>query len=520
MQVDFPSHFLPLAALYPEIHYRLKFFPFSRYFRREPEIIIDAPHRLEPGERLPLLIIVKDADRYPVNLIELKIEAKTKDYSVDWIAHFPEDTIKHHWWYHIEQVDLPDCSPCQWLVSAELIYEIQGHRRQLEIDNISGLSHAPLAVFQARDSLPRRDGWIYGDFHVHTHFTEDQVEFGGLLVTYPIMGKAMGLSFALPGDHSYDLDDLPGNYRQNDPALQRFYMRHAEIIRYNEEEVGQFCIIPGFELSVGNSQGRNVHFLLANQTSFLPGSGDSAEVFFRNRPELQIPEVIGRKDDGCLPIAAHPLAMPSFWEKILLRRGYWEDNDLQHPDIKVLQIWNGHSGRAFREGLTLWVNGLLEGRHWRIIAGSDAHGFFNRARHVTTPFWKIAENNEHIYGKVRTGLLLKKQLMPEDILDALLNSRSFITNGPFLDLEVIESDELKVECLSSDEFGEIADLKVFWGKKGLQQEELIFHSVDSKGFTEYKTFKSGKNEGYFRAVAQTTTGLEAYTNPVFITAWE
>ncbi|MBU1651035.1 hypothetical protein KKA00_02350, partial [bacterium] len=289
MSLELPTHFLPLAALYPEIHYRLRYLPFSRYFRREPEIILDAPCRLEPGARLPLLITVKDADRFPVKLLELKVEARANNHSFNWSVRFPDQIIKHHWWWQIEEIDLPDESPCRWSINAALDVQIGSRTRQVHIDNIPGLSQSPLEVIQSGESLPRRDGWIYGDFHVHTHYTEDQVEFGGPLGAYLVMGKALGLSFTLPGDHSYDLDDLPGSFHHNDPDLQRFHMRNAEIDRYNHEQSGQFCILPGYELTVGNAQGRNVHLLLANQKSFLPGSGDSAEAFFRNRPELRIP---------------------------------------------------------------------------------------------------------------------------------------------------------------------------------------------------------------------------------------
>ena len=43
---------------YLEIHYRLKYFPFSRYFKREPEIYADAPYRVEPAQDLPISLII------------------------------------------------------------------------------------------------------------------------------------------------------------------------------------------------------------------------------------------------------------------------------------------------------------------------------------------------------------------------------------------------------------------------------------------------------------------------------
>ncbi len=75
--VDLPALEIPVALLtafglivfgYFEMHYRFRYLPFSRYFKREPEILADAPHRLEPGRKLPLTILVKDAHRFPITL--------------------------------------------------------------------------------------------------------------------------------------------------------------------------------------------------------------------------------------------------------------------------------------------------------------------------------------------------------------------------------------------------------------------------------------------------------------------
>jgi len=67
---------LPGGLLYTEMHYRWRPLP-SRYFRKEPEILADAPRRVEPGRPLPLLLLVKDAHRYPITLERVTIEVET-----------------------------------------------------------------------------------------------------------------------------------------------------------------------------------------------------------------------------------------------------------------------------------------------------------------------------------------------------------------------------------------------------------------------------------------------------------
>ncbi len=67
---------LPGALLYAEMHYR--WWPLSsRYFKKELEILADAPRRGEPGRPLPLLLLVKDAHRYPITLERVIIEVET-----------------------------------------------------------------------------------------------------------------------------------------------------------------------------------------------------------------------------------------------------------------------------------------------------------------------------------------------------------------------------------------------------------------------------------------------------------
>ena len=76
MDSDLISITLPLAFplffLYTEIHYRFPFI-FSRYFKKEPEILADIPHRINPSMKIPVMLLIKDADKYPVELNNINI---------------------------------------------------------------------------------------------------------------------------------------------------------------------------------------------------------------------------------------------------------------------------------------------------------------------------------------------------------------------------------------------------------------------------------------------------------------
>ncbi len=377
MLPDFPHELIPLCALYPEIHYRFKALPFGRYFRKEPEILVDAPFRLDPGQSLPLLLLIKDANRFPLKIISVKVDASAHDQRISHQCDIRDLMVNKHWWHHIEWIELPDASPCIWKVEVEWELEINGKRRQTRNSNFPGIEPSSLEVTQSGYTLPGEEGWVFGDLHTHTAFTEDHIEFGSPLAAYPALGKAAGFSFCLAADHSYDLDDSPDSFLVNDPNLVRYKARTGQIERLNSEHENQFCILPGYELSVGNSRNKNVHLLLLNQHTFLPGSGDSAEKWFETKPELSIPEALQNLDSGALGIAAHPLARTPIIHKWLLGRGDWELPDFRHDRITGLQIWNGVDNGELETGIKLWVNGLLAGREWRIFAGSGAHGNFS-----------------------------------------------------------------------------------------------------------------------------------------------
>jgi len=67
------SHIIFPTLLYAETHFRFfRFFP-SLIYKKEPEIIFDLPRRLEPGYDLPVILIINDIDRFPVECISVDI---------------------------------------------------------------------------------------------------------------------------------------------------------------------------------------------------------------------------------------------------------------------------------------------------------------------------------------------------------------------------------------------------------------------------------------------------------------
>src|SRR5687768_12879409 len=70
----------PLVSSYAETHYKFKL-PWSPLFKPWPEIFLDAPSVCCLGKSLPIYLVVKDADFFPVIIQEIEIHVRNKDQS-------------------------------------------------------------------------------------------------------------------------------------------------------------------------------------------------------------------------------------------------------------------------------------------------------------------------------------------------------------------------------------------------------------------------------------------------------
>ena len=464
-----------LLILYAETHYK---FPgiYSRLWKKEPEIIADLPHRLEPGFDLPVLILVKDAHLYPIELIEVKIYCSEnpprllhkRDYHTK---------IQSEIWHSVIDIKLPDDISGLCYFDVEIVVKVNGNTIVYRNDNYRLSSHAPFPVLIDSEKLPIFSGWHYGDLHYHSSFTSDQVEFGAPLEPTVHMAKALGLHFFAVTDHSYDLDDDMKNYLKNDPQAPKWQELWQEIHEINSSN-NNFVIIPGEELSVGNSRNRNVHLLILNSRQLFIGAGDSAERWFVNKPEHKIAAVMQNIETGALCFAAHPETAAPFLQRLLIRRGKWEKTDYDHKRLNGLQIWNGKTDHFFQKGMQKWAELLLSGRRLSIIAGNDAHGNFGRFRQIGFPFLTFHEKYSETFAQAKTAVLLDKPLNQANLLWGLQKGKIAVTDGPLANMWFKRRDgsvctigdeindtagELTVTVKSTGSFGFLQDINLFIG---------------------------------------------------------
>jgi hypothetical protein len=280
-----------------------------------------------------------------------------------------------------------------------------------------------------------------------------------------------------------------------------------------------------------------------NIDKFIPGFGDSAESWFHNTPNHPAREVIENivAQQG-LPIAAHPGERPTYLEKLLLNRGPWEYEDLIDDRLCHMQIFNGRRTDSFDAGYLLWKRLLLEGRRKLIVAGSDAHGNFNRLRQIGTPFLTLRESNQQIFGYSRTLVYLGDEIPSrKNLLEAISRGNCIITDGPFLELILEDNSgnrkipgdtikdfengswKMKLTLKSSKEGGALEKLVVLYGAKGGGDETTIIEKKEfGEGFEhrfEYAEVPIPPNSNdfsYVRAELTTAGDKICMTNPIWM----
>jgi len=526
---------LPIFFLYAEIHYKILKLP-SRLFQRWPEIIADVPYRIEPGKKIPIILIVKDANRFSVHLENVWIEIKNSKNETKKIDILNKSIfINPNWWDQIFEIDCPFDG--EILIDVYIKVKKKNKAKIFKNDNYRRSSHSSFKVLMASEKLPTFQNQYFGDLHCHSNYTSDQVEFGASLNTIKTISKAKGLSFVAITDHSYDLDDMPENYLKNDPTLQKWQNLDAEIAELNQNQENESVyLIPGEEVSIANHLRRNIHFLVLNSHKFYKGSGDSGEKWFRTKAKWDIKALLDDLPNEALAIIPHPLISVPKLEYFFLKRGIFEKQDFQHERINGLQILNGSKNQAFFRGLKNWKNQLLTGKRLFIYAGNDSHGNFNYYRQVKLPNWSLIEKNDYIFGKVKTAIIVKEKLNLNTILEALRKGRCYITDGPAINFSAMDKNhnsfeigeelysefcKFHISVKSTSEFGIIKKITCFYGSLVEKEENIYDIFRSNNGYSQEINFSFSITETcYLRIEVETEKNnktYNAYSNPIWLT---
>jgi len=510
----------PLAMGYAETHYKFKL-PWSPLHEAWPEIFLDAPSRLEPGQDWPVWLVVRDADLFAVLIHSITVSILAEGFppleiKLPLAQRFTEP-------FHFFRLNVP-LSGRKGMVTVHAVIDAQRVGKKLPRKphklihdwNYPGLAPMPLQVQVLEHPYPKPQGWWAGETHCHTWHSSDPVEFGAPAHILQTAARALGLDYVQTTDHSYDFSFRQDNYRIAADPLTRWQAACAEVAALPAHPL----MIPGEEVSCGNSRGQNVHLLVAGHPEYIPGLGDSGRNWFHNRPDLSIGEVLDQaKTVPCF--AAHPQYPIRWLERKVFRRGPYhaEDLFLEGPNpIAGLEFWNGSLDAGFHAGRKFWISQLLQGAHLLPIGGNDAHGDLNRFCGVKTPLFSLFSSRSRIFGKVRTVLnnAAQDQLvlatLHASFRAAQQSGQLYITDGPSLHMQ-LNMPNLVLTADSTSDFGVLTEVILFWGdlKDRCEVQEILHPNQ-----TNYCTVFSLKSQcAYVRAECRTQFGNFALSAPVW-----
>ena len=526
--------FFSSLLMYAELHYKPKYI-FSRYYLEEPEILADCPFRIDKGYGLPVLLLIKDSDKYPIKLNNVIIEIYNGKESLSSFKKEYNFIIKNKWWYEVVQIK-PQNLFGSYKIVVKFDYEINGKKKACLTHNYPTSKIHYLKCYFSSYLYPRYKTITYGDLHYHTNLTDDMVEFGAPIPATLKIAESMGLDFVCNTDHSYDLDDKIDSWFETDPDLIKWNESRHEISNLNENDEIKSIMIPSEELSLYNNKNQNIHALILNNNTFLPGYGDSGEKLFSRKSIYNTSTIYKELEKDAICIAAHPFVKVPLLERIIFKRGQWRYKDIINSKLCGFQILNGKIDNGFKNGLKIWKKILLKGYYKYIYAGNDAHGNFNTYRQIKLPMISIKEGKMQIFGKFRTGIYGATGKSVSQLINKLKMGSCFLTNGPCIEMFFLSENKkydvgkrcgekmgkIKINSRSSPEFGIIYECIIYIGTVG-DKKERIYKKINHIGkyifneeFDIYVTKKT-----YIRAEIRSYGGeasKEAFamTNPIWI----
>jgi len=488
---------LPIA-LYAETHFRFLGLSPSALFRREPEVVFDLPRRLAKGRDLPIILLINDIHKYPVMIESVQVTVShTGSGNKPALFEFGGDTVrgsetanpmKNIMSAYLLTVPRSELPSGEIFVNACLRYRrvkngIAGkHIRAVLNDNLVTSTKYPFRCVITDEPYPGADLCSCGDLHCHSQFSRSHIEWGPPVEATGRMASASGLDFAAITDHSYDLACDPDDFLRQDKDLRMWELYKSSIGKY----VGEAVLIPGEEISVVNSKKEVVHLCGLGISEYIPGTLDGARKNAHSFKQLTVEEAAAEIErQGGVSFAAHAGAKPGIFQRFFLGRGPWGARDLS-AKLGGIQAADGDFGGTWARGINLWTAALRSGLRVPLLAGSDAHGDFNRYRAVGAPFLQIYENANRCMGSVRTGVYGKPRNAKE-IINGIKDAATFVTNGPFVMIcderrpgisligaaAVSDTANLRVRATSAGEFGALNAVSVIIGRAGAAEERVI-----------------------------------------------
>ncbi|MFC1477082.1 hypothetical protein ACFL6L_01320 [candidate division KSB1 bacterium] len=495
-----------------------------------PDIIADAPKRIDAKQPLPLVCFVRCGNAGPLAIesISIKISQNGKTVLSTTLLQQPA-RIERPFWQRIFTVQLPSDLEGFFFVNTFIRIEYEGKSRTIHNSSFSGFKNIPLTIFRATEQFPRLDGFRFGDIHFHSYDTSTLYQTGFPLPGSAEVARAIGIDFYTVSFHSY------AQLRANDAKQPAWDLFRKKIEKWNENN--DIIVLPGEEIGCRNSRGGTVQMLSLNGSEFVVGTGNAPYRMLQRRSEHTIKEAV----DHAGGTAAN-FALPSEVKRKSFRRffsysGKWKQTDIAANSISGIFLRNAPLESLRNNEISFWIQSLLQGKKRYIVTGGHASGNLNVRHFSRFASLKTEKDIFHVFGSIRTGIYTKKTLTKEVVLSCVKKGRSVVTNGPIMNFIIMSENEqraylgeeisghtftLKYKGLSTPEFGPIRKVEIFIGDIASRTEESVFtfnfHDKKYKMQQEF-SIEPRSELGYIRCELLTQNEQDVhfcFTNPIWI----
>lgn len=273
--------------------------------------------------------------------------------------------------------------------------------------------------------------WVTGDLHVHN--CRDEAVFGcdscpaesvnitGAFSNADLKTQylAIGMDFFSSTSHSYCISAsefqsvLQEANTLTDPAFVMLASTEVSTRETGPQQGGDsadlFC-------TLGFGRGNVLHMGAHNVTSHKPGGQDGLLDFCDSPLDPQQQNLSAIRSEGGFAVANHPAGAYWAFNSVAEMKG------MERNGFQGVEVWNGSEGPGSFQTFhrDWWVDRLTDGLVLYPYSGSDTH------------------DSVFDFGAMHT--LVNGSLNPSNLDNALQRGRSYLSNGPFLEVELRDNN--------------------------------------------------------------------------------
>ena len=437
------------------------------------------PHRIAPGQPIPLLVVINNTRPAPIILESIAVQCIQNGKTVYTALPLPEpaEIRSHHWSNLFAITTIPESITGD--LSLHILYKITSNKKT------NTISHSK-TIFRAVDPFPRLDHFYYGDMQFYAYSLYPVITNTAIVNFTAVIAKAMGLHFAAAVEPG-----ASGKYEMPERGSGTWNLFLTAVEHVNR--TNDIVVLTGEKINCSAGSNKNIQLLIINNTrSFTDNIPLGIHPFATGQKHIikytKFIDVIQQASPtSLLIIPLSELCKNSSIEQILSHnRLPLKDTTQANP---ICLLINRITEKDFQHWQNRWVELLAKGYRIYIYAGGDIPPDVESERHPLLSLILRGSSSHKYSSPLQTSLYCASPVAKETIIASLKSGASVITDGPLLALTVQnENGEhcilggestgkifiVSYNAVSTPEFGFIKELRLYTGDTSEKKEELIF----------------------------------------------